>query len=389
MVFGRYLLTAFFLYFLLGQSSDLGAAPQIFDPIKSNSQSKNLRIRLSFDNAQFIVGTYKKGYLRDFEQNFILEPLGKYLLKVNAVGAYDLYVMKEGKLSLLGAVHYPFQITDLTGDYPVYFAGHWYRGRIEILNSEIGPIAVNELEADQLIWSLLSPQVIAGNSVGSIKAGAIIMRSAILCQTLNTGDRDYDLTSFNLNYSGVDTEQDFVIRLIKESQGEVIVDAGGNLVCSPLKAAALAGAFPFERLGARTWEQIMTVNEAERLLALGGLKVGKLLGVQILQAVPQKTAYPGQRLLIIQFSGSEGIDTLELSQAQRIFHLPSSSFRVYILNNPNQPLSLQFIGRLGNTLGAQPKVFSLVKSVELLSDPTQDYQTILKDIYPGSYVARL
>lgn len=362
---------------------------EIFSENNINNSSRSVKIKLPFD-SKAIIGSEKEGYVKDENQKILLKPLTKYQIKINAGGNYDLSIIKNGKsLHSFASLKTPFTLSALFGDSPIYFDGNWYHGQISIQRATTGIIAINILDLEQAIWSILSPFVRINDSVGAIKSAAIIMRSSLFALTL-TSKEAYHLNSRNIGYLGLNGEKDYVINLAKQTEGEVLFSAHGELLYTPLRATALNGSLPFELIGQTTkaWERVVKIEEAAKLLSSLNYPVGTIISFE------QKALSSPQDFLQVEGGpflsviGSSGSAQLSQYTTKKIFRLPSPYFRVYSFKGEDNQAYLQFIGSLPNNQASEP-VLNIVRLIYESNNSFEDYKKVLKNVYPQAYLGKI
>jgi hypothetical protein len=351
-----------------------------------------VKIKIPFDSSKADIGISQAGYIEDAQNKINLKPLTKYRIKLNALGNYDLCLIQNGEIKeIIKSLNLPIVLTSQMGNQPIYFNGHWYRGNIKVLPSENGFIAVNNLDIECAILAILGPMTRINDSVGAIKAATIIIRSSLFTLTFTHKDI-YHINGFNLNYHGLDGEKEFVNKLVKETQAEVLFNANGELLFTPIKTAAIIGAAPFEMIGQskNAWEKNFTLQEIEEILLKNNFKLGHIKNVKTQELTAVNVNLPLNDSLFVYIQGDSAQIQLPFFEAQQIFKLPSPNFRVYSFAGQDGQTNLQFIGNLPSSWNdPTPPILNIVRAIYELTKPNADYKQILTEMYPQSYLGKI
>jgi hypothetical protein len=377
----------FLLIYLCCLLSPGQAEINLFEEDFINNSPRSVKVKLPVNAANFVLGLSKEGYLQDPEKKIPLEPLIKYQIKINAAGAYDLAIVKNGQAGRkIASVNLPLTLSTTFGEAPVFYVNSWYHGQIKLQKSTTGILAINTLDLEKAIWSILSPFVRVNDSAASIKAAAVIMRSSLYSLT-TTAKQAYHLNARQIGYQGISKEQDFVIDLVRQTEGEVLFKPTGELFYTPLRATAMQGAIPFELIGydSKAWEKTISLKDTQKVLEQNNFPVGQIQSFQ-------QSAAPDY---IVQVQGLRGSFQLSTSQVQNIFKLPSPFFRVYSFQTNSNQSYLQVIGSLPPDSAATEPVLNIVRliheqkaNIAPISD-SLPYQQILKQMYPQALIGRI
>lgn len=352
----------------------------------SEIQSGVIRLRMTFNTASAVIGTYGQGVLRDEGSHFYeLSPLTQYKIKINAVGGYTLSILKEQKEYEIGSVELPFTLSG--GSQMLYWDGKWYRGQVTIQRSHIGVIAVNHVSIDNLLKSVIGHFAGDNSSLEAIKASVVLLRSSLQCfQATNSPDY-YDFHSVYLDYEGVSSEKQYVNRTMLEVQDEILVDGYGKLVCGTLRSAVTPNSFPFELIGYKnhSWEKVFTFSMLQRLLNDSGYNIEEIVKIE-------EHVISAQSKSVLSIVTSQGVIELQKEQAQDIFGLPSPFFKLYSYVDNNGVTRLQLIGSLAGfqQQGQHQSILNIVDAFEdARSYPGEDYESILENAYPNTYLIKI
>ncbi|MDJ0625135.1 MAG: hypothetical protein QNJ31_02060 [Candidatus Caenarcaniphilales bacterium] len=364
------------------------------DLLKITDFSKSprfIKIKIPFDSAQADLGVHKNGFIADKEKKYSLKSLKKYKIKLNASASYSLYSIENEREKLIGQLKLPILVVDNSIEPAVYFNKHWYHGQIKIDSFDSGIVGINGLDIEQAIAGIIGPLTRVNDSVDAIKSAAVIARSSLFTLGLTSIDQ-YHLNGSLLNYQGVSGEKNFVNNLIKDTEGEVLYSIDGELLYTPLRATAKEGSLPFELIGKDTkaWEKVFELEEIERILNSNGSYVGVISSIKQKPIKSSIDPFAMQNGPVLSIVGSNSSFQISSVKAKDIFKLPTEFFRVYSYVDERGINKVQFIGSiLSAPYYSQEPTFNLVRSIYELSKPYENYRSILKKMYPESYLGRV
>ena len=194
----------------------------------------------------------------------------------------------------------------------------------------------------------------------------------------------------NIGYLGLISEKDYVVNLIKQTEGEVLFSAHGELLYTPLRATAMNGSLPFELIGQETkaWERVMQIEEAERILQNQNYQIGTIISFEQQAFDLSKDILPVEGGPFLSIIGTLGNAQISQNIAQNIFKLPSPYFRVYSFKAESGQAYLQFMGSLPNNQGLEP-VLNIVRLIYESNNSFEDYKKVLKNMYPEAYLSKI
>ncbi len=378
----RIFLILLFVFVLLGSRSVL--AELDLAQFAPENSPRLMKVRLPFDSARLEFGTELSGFLVSEEQRFSLQPLTKYQLRLNPLGEYDFSLLSKGKEKKITSLALPFTLQGQDLGSSVQLNGLWYRGEISFEGSVLGVIAINKLDSEHIVNSLVGSMSEYGDTVGAIKSAAVIVRSYLYCLgNAKEAASQYHFSASQYGYLGRKGEKGPVSRVIGDTDSEVLVLPSGELLCTPPRSALKGSALPFEMVGlqGQSWERIFKPDQLSDLLYARGSIVGRLESVSLDSA---------SGLLVLV--GDREQVALSLAEARDIFQLPSASFRVYSYQSAEGDLRVQVLGamesRVGDLAGEAP-TWNIVKFVSRSRLAEDDYRSILRFMFPRALLARL
>ncbi|NCJ05130.1 SpoIID/LytB domain-containing protein [Synechococcales cyanobacterium C] len=115
------------------------------------------------------------------------------------------------------------------GDGLVYVEGRWYRGPVQVIRREQRLLAVNHLDLESYLYSVVGAEMPASWSLEALKAQAIAARSYALVHIARPASADYDLgaTPRWQAYTGVTTETNTTHEAVNATRGLFLSYQGG------------------------------------------------------------------------------------------------------------------------------------------------------------------
>ncbi|MGB5772714.1 MAG: SpoIID/LytB domain-containing protein [Crocosphaera sp.] len=219
----------------------------------------------------------------------------------------------------------------------IWIGDRWYRGKVRIIRQGKGVTALNLVDLEEYLYSVVGAEAYPTWPQEALKSQAVVARTYALYKTSTASNRYYDLdTTTNTQvYKGLETEfvttHDAVkatIGQVLTYQGKVILSAfhsssGGHtenvedVWSSPLPY--LRGVVDYDQLApVFQWNKTFTAWEMGRLI--GG--VGSVRSL-----IPEKTT-PHGRIITLKVAGSRGSRRITDDQLRKALKLKSTLFTV-------------------------------------------------------------
>lgn len=111
----------------------------------------------------------------------------------------------------------------------VFVEGHWYRGAVQIVSQADGLLAVNHVDLESYLYSVVGSEMPAFWSAEALKAQAVTARSYALVHMARHASDLYDLgaTPRWQAYNGVESETDTTQAAVAETRGILLSYQGG------------------------------------------------------------------------------------------------------------------------------------------------------------------
>lgn len=243
-----------------------------------------------------------------------------------------------------------------SGDGVVWIGDGWYRGRLLLVPQGKGITAVNYVDLEDYLYSVVGAEAIPSWPKDALKAQAVAARTYALYKR-NSGRNqlfDLDTTTATQVYKGLSSEYTTTHQAVKETTGEVMTynnqvilavfhsSSGGHtenvedIWVSPLPY--LRGVVDYDHNSpVFSWNKTVSSSTMSRIV--GG--VGNIRSV-----IPQKTT-PQGRIVTMRVVGDRTSKSVSGSDLRQALDLRSTLFRVSLNGN-----SLQVTGRgFGHGLG--------------------------------------
>jgi stage II sporulation protein D len=111
----------------------------------------------------------------------------------------------------------------------VFLEGHWYRGAVQVVSQADGLLAVNHVDLESYLYSVVGSEMPAFWSPEALKAQAVTARSYALVHMARHGGELYDLgaTPRWQAYNGAESETDTTQAAVEATKGILLSYQGG------------------------------------------------------------------------------------------------------------------------------------------------------------------
>ncbi len=288
-----------------------------------------------------------------------------------------------------------------TGEGYVYIGDRWYRGSIRIVSTGKALTAVNHVDLDNYLYSVLGAEMDASWPQEALKAQAVAARSYALYEQINNfnGISDVGDTQGWQVYKGVETESPGTYAAVNATKGlfmaynnQVILAAfhscsGGrtenveDVWVDPLPYLRGVQDYDEGAPGCR-WSQTLSREDLSR----------KIPGVgNVIAFVPEKTIEKTGRIIKMKVIGDAGTKVFDGEELRQKLGLSSNLFKVIPQGGTSDkalektpPSAFMFQGAgFGHGLGlSQWGAYNLARQ-------GWNYQAILTHYYQGAILAKM
>ncbi len=270
----------------------------------------------------------------------------------------------------------------------VWIGDRWYRGRTHIIRQGDSLTAINYVDLEQYLYSVVGAEAVSSWPIEALKAQAVAARSYALYKrnTEANGIYDVDTTIGTQVYKGLDTEYTTTHEAVDDTHGQIMTyqnkvilaafhsSSGGytenveDVWSSPLPY--LRGVVDYDQQSpVFQWQQTIPVSKIQTLVA----SVGNIKGLQ-----PEKMT-PHGRIITMKVTGDRGTKDVSGKDLRAALDLRSTLFRISTKGN-----NLLVRGRgFGHGLGlSQWGAYYLAKQ-------GVDYRRILAHYYQNASLTKL
>ena len=270
----------------------------------------------------------------------------------------------------------------------VWIGDRWYRGRTRLIRQADSITAINYVDLEQYLYSVVGAEAISSWPIEALKAQAVAARSYALYKR-NTGTNslyDVDTTVGTQVYKGLDSEYTTTHEAVNGTLGQIMTynnevilaafhsSSGGHtenvedVWSSPLPY--LRGVIDYDRKSpVFEWQQVIPVTKIQNLVA----GIGTIVGLNPVQMTPRG------RVVTMEVVGDRGSATVSGKELRQALELRSTLFRVSTDGN-----NLRIKGRgFGHGIGlSQWGAYYLAKQ-------GVNYDRILKHYYQSANLTEL
>jgi len=280
----------------------------------------------------------------------------------------------------------------------VWIGDRWYRGRVLLVPSEKGLTAVNYVDIEHYLYSVLGGEMPPSWPLEALKAQAVSARSYALYRREKTANTIYDVgntTTWQV-YKGVEDEYVSTQQAVNATAGQVLVhddkiieavfhsSSGGHTEnVEDIWTAPL----PYLR-AVPDFDQKAPVYEWKKTFS-GDILSSLISGIgNILSLTPERTT-PHGRIITMKVIGDEGEKVVTGKELRKLLSLKSTLFTISPLgesaeDEDSPPSSFQVVGRgFGHGLGLSQY------GANALARRGYNYQQILLHYYTKTSLARI
>lgn len=178
-----------------------------------------LRVAIEQDVSQVKVGSSTEAVLRDAS--------GQVLAQIPAMNAV-MAEAKDGKVAVNQVQTSQIWIEPNSESGYVFIGDRWYRGRTLVLPTSGGITAVNYVDLEQYLYSVVGAEMPPSWSLEALKSQAVAARSYALYQRQHSGNAIFDLgdtTTWQV-YGGLEKEAPSTRAAVDATKGQVITYRG-------------------------------------------------------------------------------------------------------------------------------------------------------------------
>ncbi len=337
-----------------------------------------LRIAIREGASQVRVGTSNDGTVRDLSGQPVSRLTGGRSLTISAQGT---------KVKVDNWLGSSFWVEPEAGGY-VFIGDRWYRGRVLVTPSGSGVTAINYVNMEDYLYSVVGGEMPSSWPLEALKAQAVAARSYVLYHRQRNRNPNYDVGSTTAwqVYDGLEDEAASTRAAVDATRDQVLT-YNGQVIEAVFHSSSggytenvedvwskpvpyLRGVQDYDA-GAPVyqWNQTFSFTEfAQRIPGVG----------QLQEATPRQVS-PRGRVREIQLKGSAGTVVMSGNDVRRALNLRSTLFTIAIGDN-----GIQIAGRgFGHGIGMSQW------GAHNLAQQGYTYQQILGHYYQGASLSTL
>ena len=351
-----------------------------------------LRVAIEDGASQVAVGSSTKGIVRDGS--------GRALGEIAPMNAF-IAQPKQGSVKLDRWESSQLWVEPTEGGY-VYIGDRWYRGRTLVLPGKSGLIAVNYVDLEQYLYSVLGGEMNGNWPQEALKAQAVAARSYALYHRQKASNGIYDVvdTTASQVYRGIRDESTGTQAAVNATAEQVLI-SGGQIIeaafhssaggCTENSEDVWSSPVPYLRSVKEPFTEVSPVAQWEEEFPRIALskRIPGLGNIISFQPISQT---PCGRIVSMQVVGDKGRKTMSGDALQTALNLKSTLFS--IIPQPSLqaskdkaqafPAMFQVSGRgFGHGLGlSQWGAYNLAQT-------GNNYQQILLHYYQNTTLAKI
>jgi stage II sporulation protein D len=338
-----------------------------------------LRVAIHEGKSQLQVGSSTKALVRD--------ATGQEVGELAAMNGYKAD-SKQGNVALGQWRSQTLWIEPTDGGY-TWIGDRWYRGRTQLVVTSKGLTAVNHVDLEHYLYSVLGAEMSPSWPLEALKAQAVAARSYALHKSSTGGNSVYDVgntTTWQV-YKGLESEAPSTKQAVQETAGQVMT-YNGQIILAAFHAASgghtenvediwkspfipyLRGVVDYDK-GAPVYEWTKSFSSNELSRKISG--VGKVISM-----TPERTT-PQGRIVTMIVKGESGTKRVSGSDLRSALGLRSTLF---VVNSTGSGFNISGRG-YGHGIGMSQW------GARNLAAQGVNYQQILSHYYPNTTLSQL
>lgn len=287
------------------------------------SLAVDLRVAIEKGTSSLNIGSSTKALVKNGQGQVIgsIEPMGGFTAEPRA-----------GRVALGNWQSSTLVVEPQNGGY-VWIGDRWYRGRSNLTIRSGKVLAVNQVNIEDYLYSVVGAESIPSWPAEALKAQAVASRTYAINKLSNSNDYyDLDNTTLTQVYKGLESEYDTTIASVDATKGEVMTY--GNKPILAVFHASSGGhtenvediwqskSLPYLR-GVADYDQDTPVYQWRELYTPQqlGAKIG---GVGAVQSVTPIKTTPLGRVVTLRIAGSQGTKNISGNKFRSALGLKST-----------------------------------------------------------------
>lgn len=337
-----------------------------------------LRVAIKKNTNNIQLGSSTPAVVRDTSGRVLGEIAGmNSFIAQNSGGGIGINNWKSGRLWL-----------EPTGNGYAWIGDQWYRGRVLLIPQGNGITAINYVDMEDYLYSVVGAEAVPSWPQEALKAQAVAARTYALYKrdTSNNSIYDLDTTTATQVYKGLKSEYTTTHQAVQATAGQVMTYKG-KIILAVFHSASgghtenvedvWTSPLPYLR-GVPDYDQNSPVFQWNKTVSPS--QISRIVGGvgNITSIIPEKTT-PQGRIVTMKIVGNQGTKRVNGADLRQSLDLRSTLFRISV-NQGN----LQITGRgFGHGLGLSQW------GAEYLAENGINYQQILGHYYQNAKLATI
>lgn len=292
------------------------------------AQAVDLKVAIRKEVDRVKIGSSTNAVVRDVAG----KPLGE-LSPMSALAAKS----KGNKIEISDRIAATELIIEPEDKGYVWIGDRWYRGKTHLILQDKGITAVNHVDLEHYLYSVVGAEAVSSWPIEALKAQAVAARSYALYKSIkeSNGLYDVDTTVGTQVYKGLDSEYTTTHEAVNSTLGQVMTynnevilaafhsSSGGytenveDVWTSPLPYLRAVVDYDHES-PVFEWQRIIPVSKIRNLVA----------GIGVIKGLQPAKMTPHGRVITMEVTGDRGSKTISGKELREVLDLRSTLFRV-------------------------------------------------------------
>lgn len=224
-----------------------------------------------------------------------------------------------------------------TGDGAVWIGDRWYRGDTQLVSQGNGLLAINHVDIEDYLYSVVGAEMYASWPQEALKSQAVSARTYALYKSYKSNSKLYDLdtTTATQVYKGLNSETNTTVQAVNATKSQVLTYKGEPILAvfhassgghtenvediwsNPLPY--LRGVVDYDKdAPVYQWAKSFSTEEMSGLIG----EVGTISSMKPIKVTPQG------RIVTMEVVGSEGTKEVSGAQLRKVLGLRSTLFSI-------------------------------------------------------------
>jgi stage II sporulation protein D len=271
----------------------------------------------------------------------------------------------------------------------VWIGDRWYRGKTRLVNQGGQITAVNHVDIEQYLYSVVGAEAVASWPIEALKAQAVAARTYALHKRSQSKNPNYDVdtTTATQVYKGLDSEYSSTVQAVGQTNGQVMTYNGQTILAVFHSSSGghtenvediWSSRLPYLR-GVVDYDQSAPVYQWTKTFT--GRELGNLIsGVGTVTAMTPERTTPQGRVITMRVTGTGGTTRISGENLRKALNLRSTLVSVSAVGNG----SFQVYGKgFGHGVGLSQW------GAESLAQQGLNYQQILGHYYSSASLSQV